>query len=58
MDALVGKKSYIIAALMIVIGVINMLTGDTTGMPMIMDNAMVLLNGFGLATLRAGVAKA
>jgi hypothetical protein len=55
MNILVGKKSFIVAALMLAVGLVNMLTGDASGMPMIMDNAMILLNGFGLAALRAGV---
>ena len=53
-----GKKSYIVAILMLAVGVVNMLTGDAVGMQMVMDNAMVLLNGAGLMALRAGVDKA
>jgi hypothetical protein len=53
-----GKKSYIVAILMLAVGVVNMLTGDAGGMQMVMDNAMVLLNGAGLMALRAGVDKA
>ncbi len=57
MDMLKGKKTYIIAVLMLAVGVVEMLTGEAAGMQMVMDNALVLLNGAGLATLRAGVAK-
>jgi hypothetical protein len=53
-----GKKSYIVAILMLAVGVVNMLTGDASGTQMVMDNAMVLLNGAGLMALRAGVDKA
>jgi len=58
MEGLAGKKTYLIAALMCAVGVINMLTGDASGMQMVMDNAMTLLAGLGLGTLRAGVKKA
>jgi hypothetical protein len=55
MGLLSGKKSYIIAVLMLIVGGVNMLSGDASGMQMIMDNAMILLNGAGLAAIRAGV---
>jgi hypothetical protein len=50
-----GKKTYIVAALMIVVGVLNALSGDASAMQGVMDNAMILLNGFGFAALRMGV---
>ena len=53
MEKLKGKKTYIIAALMVLVGVINMATGDASGMAMITDNMEVLL-GLGLAALRDG----
>ena len=51
MDALKGKKTYIIAFLMVLVGAINMFTGDASGMAMISENMEVLL-GLGLAALR------
>jgi hypothetical protein len=56
MDALKGKKTYIIAFLMVVIGAINMITGDATGMAMITEHGQVLLTGLLGATIRSGVA--
>lgn len=57
MDFLSGKKTYIVASLMVLIGLVNALTGDSGAWKGIMDNAMILLNGFGFAALRAGVEK-
>lgn len=57
MEFLSGKKTYIVAFLMIVLGIVNMATGDASGWAMVADNAMVLLEGLGFATVRAGVAK-
>ena len=51
-----GKKTYIIAAAMLVVGVVNMLTGEATGWAMIMENSEILLEGLGLGALRKGVA--
>lgn len=56
LDWLPGKKTYIIAAAMLVVGIVNMLTGETTGWAMIMENSEILLEGLGLAGLRKGVA--
>ena len=50
-----GKKTYIVAAAMLVVGVVNMLTGDATGWGMIASNSEILLEGLGLAGLRKGV---
>ena len=55
--ALAGYKSYIVAGLLALVGIINGLTGDASGWQAVMDNALIILNGLGLATLRAGVAK-
>lgn len=57
MKLLSGKKTYIVAGLMILIGLVNALTGDASAWQGVMDNAMILLNGFGLSTLRAGISK-
>jgi hypothetical protein len=55
MDMLRGKKSYIIAVLMMVVGIINVATGDASAMQGILDNAMILLGGPGMMALRAGI---
>lgn len=55
MEFLKGRKTYLIAALMILVGVINALTGDAGGWQMVMDNAMIVLGGLGFAGIRAGI---
>ncbi len=55
MDFLSGKKTYIVAGLMVIVGIVEGLTGGGWGG--VMENALVILNGLGLGTLRAGVAK-
>lgn len=52
MEMLKGKKTYIIAFLMVLVGAINMATGDASGIDMIKDNMEVLI-GLGFAALRA-----
>ena len=55
MEWLQGKKTYIVAALMFIVGVVEGLTGG--GWSGVVENLYVLLNALGLGTLRAGVAK-
>ncbi len=61
MTWLKGKKTYVIAVLMILVGVVNGLTGDAgvAGFDWggIWSNAQIILGGFGLGALRAGVSK-
>ncbi|MFQ5451466.1 MAG: hypothetical protein ACE5E9_12620 [Nitrospinaceae bacterium] len=53
-----GKKTYIIAALMALIGVIKMVAGEMSIPEFFMSpDMMVILNGLGLGALRAGVKK-
>lgn len=53
-----GKKTYIIATLTVVIGLVNVLTGTETWSTLAQDpNVFVILAGLGLGSLRAGVAK-
>jgi len=47
-----GKKTYIIAVVMVVQAVASYFMGDTPDL-----NITQILEGFGLATLRQGVAK-
>tara|TARA_Y100000310_G_scaffold106257_1_gene104751 strand:- start:91 stop:264 length:174 start_codon:yes stop_codon:yes gene_type:complete len=55
MTMLRGKKTYIVAALMLLVGLVHGLTGDATGWAILWDNAQIILTGAGLAGLRAGV---
>lgn len=53
-----GKKTYIISGLMVLVGLINLIMGDLSLADFVTSpHVMVLLNGVGFATLRAGVAK-
>ncbi len=53
-----GYKTYIIAALVVLIGVVNLLTGDVSWSQFISSpDLLVILNGLGLGTLRAAVQK-
>lgn len=53
-----GRKTYIVAFLLVVISVLDVITGDMSVVDLVSDpNMIVLLNGLGLATLRAGIAK-
>lgn len=58
MKFLAGKKTYIIAVLMVLIGAVNLATGDLT-LTAFLNSPDVLmgLNGLGLAALRAGLKK-
>ena len=52
-----GKKTYIVAALMVLVAIVNFLAGDMGLVELLQDPyLMVLLNGAGFAALRAGVA--
>tara|TARA_Y100000310_G_scaffold332879_1_gene409304 strand:- start:2363 stop:2533 length:171 start_codon:yes stop_codon:yes gene_type:complete len=55
MAFLKGKKTYMIAFLMVLVGLIQALTGEADAIQGIMDNAMILLSGLGFGALRAGV---
>ena len=50
-----GKKTYIIAVLMLAVGIINVLTGDASGWQAIQDNAEILLGAGAFAALRNGI---
>lgn len=54
-----GKKTYIVGAMVIAIGVIEGPLGmDIPGVDIGPDWVMYVMNGMGLGTLRAGIAKA
>lgn len=57
MQFLSGKKTYIVASLMVLVGLVNALTGETGAWQGVLNNATILLEGFGLAALRSGVTK-
>jgi len=51
-----GKKTYIIAFLMVIVGVINYLSGDITLAVLLASEDLILvLQGIGLGTLRHGI---
>lgn len=54
MNILVGSKTYIVAAGIVIAAVIGFINGDTT----LSDAVLIVLNGLGLAALRNGVAGA
>lgn len=54
MNFLKGYKTYIIAALLVMVAVVHFATGDITLLELVNDPYMiVLLNGLGLGALRA-----
>lgn len=57
MNVLSGYKTYIVSALMVLVGLVNVLTGDVSGWDTISNNGQLLLEGLGIAALRAGVSK-
>ena len=57
-DKLKGKKTYIIAGLMVLVGLVQLLGGDLTLSEFIASNDLrIILEGLGIGFLRAGVAK-
>ena len=56
MTFLQGKKTYIVAVLMLLVGLINALTGDVAAFQGVWENAQILLIALGLGALRSGVA--
>lgn len=56
MNFLKGYKTYIIAALLVLVALVHLATGDTNLLQLMNDpNLLVLLNGLGLGSLRAAV---
>ena len=55
MTWLQGKKTYIVAGLMLLVGLVNGLTG--AGWSGVIENLPIILNALGLGALRAGVSK-
>lgn len=53
-----GRKTYIVSALMVLVGLVNFLAGDVTFVEFVStEDARVLLEGLGLGFLRAGISK-
>lgn len=49
-----GKKTFVIAGLLVLVSLVNMLTGDIGISELLSDpSLLILLNGLGLAALRA-----
>ncbi len=57
MESLRGKKAHIVAGLLAIVGVVKMLTGDTSGLMEVIQNADLFLEASGLSAIRAGIAK-
>jgi len=54
-----GYKTYIVAAMLALVGIVEGLLGmDIPGVELDENWMLILLNAFGLGALRAGVAKA
>lgn len=59
MKWLKGKKTFVIAGLMVLVALLNMITGEMSLVEFAASEHLnTLLEGVGLGTLRAGVAKA
>lgn len=57
-DFLAGRKTYIVAGLMVLIGLVNYVTGDVSLAQFVStEEFRIVLEGLGLGFLRAGVAK-
>jgi len=52
-----GSKTYIVAALMLLAGMVQVATGDASAWQGIADNINIFLEAAGLGALRAGIAK-
>lgn len=58
MKWLTGKKTYIVAGLMVAVTLLQLITGETTLQEFVMsEHVTTLMEAVGLGTLRAGVAK-
>ena len=57
MNFLSGYKTYIVAVLMLGVALVNVVTGDASAMAGVVENAQLILEGLGFATVRAGIAK-
>lgn len=53
MNILEGKKTYLVATLIVISGVLSYVTGEMT----LEQAILAVLNGLGLGSLRAGIAK-
>lgn len=53
-----GKKTYLIAGLMVLVSMLHLITGDMNLAEFVTsEHVNTLLEGIGLGTLRAGVSK-
>ncbi len=58
-NELSGKKTYIVAGLLVIVAILDVITGDVSVSEFINNdsNVRTLLEGLGLASLRAGISK-
>ena len=57
LESLKGKKTYIVAALMMTIGIVSGLSDGSFDWSAITPHIDIILEGAGLAALRGGVSK-
>ncbi len=58
MSFLSGKKTYIVAFLMVLVGIVNLAVGDLSLTSFLNSpDLLYVLNGLGIAALRAGINK-
>ena len=51
-----GKKAYIVSGLLVLVALVNLLTGDIYWSELLADpNLIILLNGLGVGSLRAAL---
>lgn len=59
MDWLKGRKTYIVASLMVLVSIVKLAVGDLTFTEFFSGNDInTLLEGLGVGALRAGISKA
>ena len=56
MNFLKGKKTYIVAVLLVLVALVNLLAGDIYWSELLADPSLIiLLNGLGIGSLRAAL---
>ena len=56
MNFLRGKKTYLVSGLLVLVSIVNFVSGDMTLAELLSSgDLVVLLNGFGLAAMRKGI---
>ena len=53
-----GKKTYIVSGLLVLVSLVSLIAGEITLVDFLKGpDMLILLNGLGLASLRAGISK-